>query len=71
MVSLPKNAKTVAVATHVYARSKVTGERLLPAIQNEDYMCIFPGETHTVTIEFDESLLQGGDYQLEVEPFNK
>jgi hypothetical protein len=70
-VSLPKNAKTVAVATHVYARSKVTGERLLPAIQNEDYMCIFPGETHTVTIEFDESLLQGGDYQLEVEPFNK
>lgn len=69
-VSLPQNARTIAVATHLVARSKVTGERLLPAIQNDDYINIFPGETRTVTIEFDESLLQQGGYDLEVTPFN-
>lgn len=69
-LTLPSNAGTVAVATHVTARSKVTGERLLPAIQNDDYLNIFPGETRTVTIQFADSLLQGGGYTLEVEPFN-
>lgn len=38
-------------------------------VQNDDYMNIFPGETRTVTIEFDEALLQGGQYELEVTPF--
>ena len=69
-LSLPSNAHTVAVATHVSARSQVTGERLLPAIQKDDYITLFPGETRTVTISFDDSLLQGGGYQLEVKPFN-
>lgn len=46
------------------------GERLLPAIQNDDYLNIFPGETRSVTIEFADSLLKGADYELEVAPFN-
>lgn len=70
-LTLPANARTVAVATHIGARSLVSGERLLPAIQNDDYITIFPGETRTVTIDFDESLLQGGGYTLDVQPFNK
>ena len=69
-LTLPANAGTVAVATHVTARSKAIGERLLPAIQNNDYLNIFPGETRTITIEFADSLLQGGGYTPEVEPFN-
>ena len=69
-ISLPSQAGTVAVATHVQARSTATGERLLPALQNDDYLTIFPGETHTVTIDFDEALLEGKGYELEVEPFN-
>ncbi len=69
-VSLPANARTIAVATHIQARSKATGQRLLPAIQNDDYITIFPGETRTVTISFDSSLLQGDGYILEVESYH-
>lgn len=69
-ITLPRNAATVAVATHVVARSNASGERLLPAIQNDDYLTLYPGQTRTVTIEFDEALLQGQGYTLEVTPFN-
>lgn len=69
-LSLPANAGTVAVATHILARNADTGERLLPAIQNYDYLTIFPGETRTVTIQFADTLLHGNNYRLHVEPFN-
>jgi hypothetical protein len=47
------------------------GERILPALMNDNYFTLFKGETKVVTIEFDPALLQGGGYKLIVEPYNK
>lgn len=69
-IGLKKSAGTVAFATHVYAIRKSDGERLLPAIQNTDYITLFPGDTQTVTIEFDEALLDDAGYELIVSPYN-
>jgi hypothetical protein len=70
-VTQPKSAKGVAFAVHLQATRTSDGERILPAIMNDNYFTLMPGETKQVTIEFDEKLLQGGSYKLVAEPYNK
>ena len=69
-LSLPKSAPNVAFAVHVQALRETDGERILPAIMSDNYFTLIPGESRTITIEFDEALLQGDGYQLKVVPFN-
>lgn len=69
-VTLPKSAKGVAFAVHVQAVRTSDGERILPAIMNDNYFTLMPGETKQLDITFDEALLQGGGYRLQVTPFN-
>lgn len=69
-IACPKRAKNVAFAIHIQATRKSDGERLLPAIMSDNYFTLMPGEKRTVTIEFDNSLLQGGGYDLTVTPYN-
>ena len=45
-------------------------ERILPAIMNDNYFTLMPGETKDICITFDEALLQGGSYKLLVTPYN-
>lgn len=63
--------KSVAFAVHVQAYRKSDGERILPAIMNDNYFTLLKGETKHIAIEFDESLLPDGAYFLKVEPYNK
>lgn len=69
-ITQPKSAKTVAFAVHVQAVRTSDNERILPAIMNDNYFTLMPGENKNITITFDEALLQGGNYKLLVTPYN-
>lgn len=69
-IGLPKSAKGVAFAVHVQAVRTTDGERILPAIMNDNYFTLMPGENKEITINFDKSLLKGGSYKLLVTPYN-
>lgn len=69
-ITQPKSAKSVAFAVHVQAVRATDGERILPAIMNDNYFMLIPGESKNVTISFDEALLNGGSYKLLVKPYN-
>lgn len=69
-VTLPKSAKSVAFAVQVQAVRTSDGERILPALMNDNYFTLMPGETKKLSITFDEELLQGGQYKLLVTPYN-
>ena len=71
MVTNPKSARSAAFAVHVQAVRSSDGERLLPAIMNDNYFTLMPGENKNVTISFDETLLKGDSYKLIVTPYNK
>lgn len=68
-VSNPSAA--VAFAVRVQAVRVLDGERILPAVMNDNYFTLFKGESRAVTVEFDPALLQGRGYKLIVEPYNK
>ena len=69
-ITLPKSAKGVAFAVHVQAVRASDGERILPALMNDNYFTLMPGETKNLSITFDENLLQGDKYKLVVTPYN-
>lgn len=69
-VSLPKSAPNVAFFVHVQAHRKSDGERILPAVMSDNYITLMPGEKKEISIEFEENLLQGGGYELEVSAYN-
>ena len=69
-VSNPARASGMAFAVRVQAVRASDGERILPALQNDNYFTLMPGESRKLTIEFDPALLPGGRYILNVEPYN-
>lgn len=69
--TVANSKRSVAFAVHVQAYRVSDGERILPAIVNDDYFTLLKGESKNITIEFDESLLPDGKYELRVEPYNK
>ena len=71
VIGLPKSADAVAFGVRVQAVRASDGERLLPALINDNYFTMMPGEKKNIEITFDESLLKGETYKLIVEPYNK
>ena len=69
-ISNPSSSGTVAFAVHVQALRTKDKERILPAIMNDNYFSLMPGETKNITISFDEVLLSGGSYDLQVKAYN-
>ncbi len=67
--NIKNTGSTVAFAVHVQAKRTSDGERILPAIMNDNYFTLLQGESKQIEIEFDTELLQGKDYKLEVKPF--
>lgn len=69
-ITHPKSAQGFAFAIHVQAVRTSDGERILPAIMNDNYFTLMLGETKEINIQFDENLLDGSNYKLLVEPYN-
>ncbi|MDP4189873.1 MAG: hypothetical protein Q8905_17640, partial [Bacteroidota bacterium] len=59
-----------AFAVKVQAIRASDGERILPALMNDDYFTLMKGESKYIQIDFDESLLKDKKYKLMVEPYN-
>jgi hypothetical protein len=70
-VTVSNPSAPVAFAVRVQAVRASDGERLLPALMDDNYFTLFKGEHKTIDITFDTSLLNGGGYKLIVEPYNK
>jgi Exo-beta-D-glucosaminidase Ig-fold domain/Glycosyl hydrolases family 2 len=70
-VTVTNPSAPVAFAIRVQAVRERDGERLLPALMDDNYFTLFKGERKTIDITFDASLLNGGGYKLIVEPYNK
>ena len=60
----------VAFAIHVQAIDS-KGDRVLPAIMNDNYFTLMKGESKHIIIEFDKSLLKDRKYKLVTEAYNR
>lgn len=69
--TIKNTGNSVAFAVHVQAVRVDNGERILPAMMNDNYFTLMKGESKDIEIEFDSSLLNDGKYKLLVEPYNK
>jgi hypothetical protein len=63
------SARAVAFAIRAQAL-RADGRRILPALQDDNYFTLLPGESKTIHISFDPALLPDGRYKLIVEPYN-
>ena len=54
----------------VKTSNDLTGERVLPAYYEDNYFSLMPGESKTISVEFDESKLNGGNPVFEIEGWN-
>lgn len=70
-ITNPVSSGAVAFAVHVQARKKSDDERILPALMNDNYFTLMPGENKNITISFDEALLGNDSYTLQVEQYNR
>jgi hypothetical protein len=60
----------VAFAIRVQALRANDGRRILPALQDDNYFTLLPGESKIIHISFDAALLPNSHYKLMVEPYN-
>lgn len=68
--TVTNKGRGTAFAIRVMPTYASTGEQLTPALMDDNYFTLFPGEKRTVTVEFDASLLAGDDCRLVVRPYN-
>jgi len=69
-VTLKNSSSRIALMTHVQLRRKKSGERVLPVFYDGNYLSLVPGEQRTITIEADESELNGEDALVMVDGWN-
>ncbi|MDE6757401.1 MAG: discoidin domain-containing protein, partial [Muribaculaceae bacterium] len=69
-ITNPRNARSAAFAVHAQPVRNSDGERLLPAIESDNYFTLMPGQSKTVTFTFSPSLLDGSGYTMKVEAYN-
>ena len=60
----------LAFAVRVQLLRASDGRRVLPALQDDNYFTLLPGESKAIRISFDPALLPDGRYKLLVEPYN-
>ncbi len=70
IVNLDNTGKDVALMFRMLLVNKKTGERVLPALYEDNYLSLVPGEKRTVTITFDPAVAGEGALELMVEGWN-
>src|ERR1035437_6504760 len=60
----------VAFFNRIALLNRATGKRVLPAFYSDNYVSILPGETKTVYIEYDNTLIATQDKLVEVYGWN-
>lgn len=65
------SSPAVSFATWVQLRHPRSSERILPALYDDNYFMLLPGETQTVHVEFDKELLgDAAQPVVSVTPYN-
>jgi len=59
-LKVTNTANTVAFANRLRLVNRKTGERILPAIMNDNYFTLMPGEEKNITVEANHTLLNDG-----------
>ena len=69
-ITLSNNSSAPAVQTRIRTISSATGEDILPAFYSDNYFSLMPGESKTVTVEFNPKYLKGGRPVFELSGWN-
>jgi hypothetical protein len=69
-ITLTNNSGVPAVQTRIRTISEVTGEDVLPTFYSDNYFSLMPGESKTVTVEFNPKYLEGGAVSFELSGWN-
>ncbi len=69
-VTLKNTSSNIALMTHLQLRRKKSGERVLPVFYDSNYVSLVPNEQRTITMEADESSLNGDDALVMVDGWN-
>ena len=69
-VTLKNASSNIALMTHVQLRQKKSGDRVLPVFYDGNYISLVPNEQRTITMEADESALNGEDALVMVDGWN-
>jgi len=69
-VKLHNPSSQVALMAHVQLRKGRTGERVLPVFYSDNYVSLVPGETREVTIEAEQTAMDGQDPLVVVDGWN-
>ena len=70
-VTNSRSSSSVSFGTWIQLHDAVTGERVLPAFYEDNYFILKPGESRTVEIRFDASLIsEGTEPDISVSAYN-
>ena len=69
-VTLSNTSSTPALQTRIRTISSETKEDVLPAFYSDNYFSLMPGESKTVTVEFDPKYLKSGKPLFELSGWN-
>ena len=69
-IALSNESAVPAVQTRIRTISSTTGRDILPAFYSDNYFSLMPGESKTVTVEFNPEYLEGGDPVFELSGWN-
>jgi len=69
-ITNPDTSAVLAFACYVKLVNTRTGERILPALMDDGYFSIFPGDSKKLELSFRTEILGDDPYELVVKPFN-
>jgi hypothetical protein len=69
-VTLKNTSSNIALMSHVQLRRRKSGDRVLPVYYDGNYISLVPGEQRTITMEADQSELNGEDALVMVDGWN-
>ncbi len=69
-ITLSNTSSSPAVQTRVRTLSSMTQEDILPAYYSDNYFSLMPGESKTITVEFNPKHLKGGRPVFELSGWN-
>jgi hypothetical protein len=69
-ITLTNSSSTPALQARLRTVSSATGEDVLPTFYGDNYICLMPGDSKTVTVEFNRKYLEGGTPSFELDGWN-
>jgi hypothetical protein len=69
-ITLANDSSAPAVQTRIRTLNSATDEDILPAFYSDNYFSLMPGESKTVTVDFNPKYLKGGQPVFELSGWN-